>query len=222
MSTSTPVPPTLRKDAARNRDKILVAARTAFDEYGVDVGVEVIAQMAGVGVGTLYRRFPTKETLIEAVVKEVLEDVLSAAETAMMHEPPAEGFTEYLRAVGRLQFEHSGCVTRLWGTGPDDVRKQIEDVTRELLSRAQAAGAVRKDLVYEDVIVLFWSLRGVIEATSTVSPDAWLRHLDMLLDSLATGDRPLQHPPLSPEQVVRAKAAVAMRDTMHTKRSQAG
>jgi hypothetical protein len=87
---------------------------------------------------------------------------------------------------------------------------------------------VRKDLVYEDVIVLFWSLRGVIEATATVSPDAWLRHLDLLLDSLATGDRPLRYPPLSPEQVVRARAAAAMRDTMRPsgsaslKRSSAG
>jgi hypothetical protein len=156
------------------------------------------------------------------VVKEVLEDVLSAAETALMHQPAADGFTEYLQAVGRLQFEHSGCLTRLWGAGPDDVRKQIEDVTRELLSRAQSAGSVRTDLVYEDVIVLFWSLRGVIEATVTVSPDAWLRHLDLLLDSLAIGDRPLQHPPLSPDQVVRAKAAVAMRDTMHQKGLPAG
>ena len=65
--------PALRRDAARNRDKILAAARAAFDEEGVDVGVEVIAQRAGVGVGTLYRRFPTKELLIEAVVDEVLE-----------------------------------------------------------------------------------------------------------------------------------------------------
>ena len=69
------------RDAARNRSKILAAARAAFDEYGVDVGVEVIAQRAGVGVGTLYRRFPTKELLIEAVVAEVLDGVLSAAES---------------------------------------------------------------------------------------------------------------------------------------------
>ncbi len=213
MSTVASAPAGLRKDAARNRDKILAAARAAFDDGGVDVGVEAIAHRAGVGVGTLYRRFPTKEALIEAVVKEVLEDVLSAAETALVHEPAADGFTEYLRAVGRLQFEHSGCLTRLWGAGPDDVRRQIEEVTRQLLSRAQAAGSVRTDLVYEDVIVLFWSLRGVIEATATVSPDAWLRHLDLLLDSLAPGRRPLGHPPLSPDQVVRAKAAVAMRDT---------
>jgi AcrR family transcriptional regulator len=208
--------PTLRRDAARNRDKILAAARVAFDEEGVDVGVECIAQRAGVGVGTLYRRFPTKELLIEAVVNEVLARVLAAAEGAMEHESPADGFTEYLRAVGWLQFEHAGCMARLWNDTPDEVRKEIETVTRALLTRAQAAGAVRDDLVYEDVVVLFWSLRGVIEATASVSPDAWLRHLELLLTSLEPGGRRLQHPPLTAEQAERAKRAQAVRDPRRT------
>jgi AcrR family transcriptional regulator len=206
--------PTLRRDAARNRAKILAAARTAFDEEGVDVGVEVIAQRAGVGVGTLYRRFPTKELLIEAVVAEVLEAVLSAAESALEHESAADGFVEYLRTVGRLQFEHAGCLTRLWNAAAGDVRERIEVAGRTLLARAQQAGAVRPDLVYEDVIVLFWSLRGVIEATSTVSPEAWLRHLDLLVTSLAPGGRPLRHPPLTAGQVREAKAAAALRDSL--------
>jgi AcrR family transcriptional regulator len=205
---SAATPPALRKDAARNRDKILAAARASFDEDGVDVGVEVIAQRAGVGVGTLYRRFPTKELLIEAVINEVLERVQTAAESAAAHDSPADGFTEYIRAVGWLQFEHAGCLTRLWNTATDDVRRQrIAELTRELLAQAQAAGAIRQDLVYEDVIVLFWSLRGVIETTSAVSPDAWLRHLDLLLGALAPSDQPLQHPPLTAEQVERVKAA---------------
>jgi AcrR family transcriptional regulator len=206
--------PVLRRDAARNRAKILAAARTAFDEDGVDVGVEVIAQRAGVGVGTLYRRFPTKELLIEAVVSEVLEAVLSAAESALEHESPADGFVEYLRAVGRLQFEHAGCLARLWSNSASDVRDRIEAAGRTLLARAQQAGAVRPDLVYEDVIVLFWSLRGVIEATSAVSPEAWLRHLDLLATSLAPGGPPLRHPPLTAGQVREAKAAVALRDPL--------
>jgi AcrR family transcriptional regulator len=206
--------PVLRRDAARNRAKILAAARTAFDEDGVDVGVEVIAQRAGVGVGTLYRRFPTKELLIEAVVAEVLEAVLSAAESALEHESPADGFVEYLRAVGRLQYEHAGCLARLWNNSASDVRDRIEMAGRTLLARAQQAGAVRPDLVYEDVIVLFWSLRGVIEATSEVSPEAWLRHLDLLVTSLAPDGRPLRHPPLTAGQVQEAKAAAALRDSL--------
>ena len=211
--------PTLRRDAARNRDKILKAARAAFDEEGVDVGVEVIAQRAGVGVGTLYRRFPTKELLIEAVVSEVLDAVLSAARTALANESAADGFTEYLRAVGRLQSEHAGCLTRLWNDSPGEVRDRIEEAGRSLLARAQQAGAVRTDLVYEDVIVLFWSLRGVIETTAAVSPEAWLRHLDLLVTSLAPGGEPLRHPPLTAEQVQEAKDAVARREALRSRRA---
>jgi AcrR family transcriptional regulator len=209
--------PTLRRDAARNRDKILKAARSIFDEEGVDVGVEVIAQRAGVGVGTLYRRFPTKELLIEAVVAEVLDAVLSAARTALANESPADGFTEYLRAVGRLQFEHAGCLTRLWNNSDGEVRDRIEEAGRSLLARAQQAKAVRDDLVYEDVVVLFWSLRGVIETTATVSPEAWLRHLDLLVASLVPGGEPLRNAPLTPAQVQEAKDAMARRETLRTR-----
>lgn len=205
--------PVLRRDAARNRTKILAAARAAFNEEGVDVGVEVIAQRAGVGVGTLYRRFPTKELLIEAVVDELLGSVLSAAEAALEHQSPADGFAEFLRAVGWLQFEHAGCLTRLWRDSPNDKRELIEEASRQLLDRAQQAGAVRTDVVYEDVIMLFWSQRGVIEATALVSPDAWLRHLDLLLSALAPGQRPLEHAPLTAVQAREAKAAVAMRNS---------
>jgi AcrR family transcriptional regulator len=209
-------PPVLRRDAARNRDKILAAARAAFDEEGVDVGVEVIAQRAGVGVGTLYRRFPTKELLIAAVVDEVLQEVLSAAQAALEHESPANGLAEYLRAVGWVQLEHAGCLTRLWNDSDGDLRDRIEAAGRALLTRAQAAGAVRDDLVYEDVVVLLWSLRGVIEATAGVSPEAWLRHLDLVLSSLAPGDRPLRHPPLTRDQVRRAKRDASLRSAAGT------
>ena len=202
------VPP-LRRDAAHNRVKILAAALAVFDEEGVDVGVEVIAQRAGVGMGTLYRRFPNKELLIEAVVDELLERVLSTARSALENETAASGFAEYLRAVGRLQLEHAGCLGRLWSSTDNEWRNQIEVLTRTLLTRAQEAGTVRKDLVYEDVVVLFWSLRGVIEATSSISPDAWLRYFELLLFSLSPGATPLHHPPLTAEQAHLAKMAAS-------------
>jgi AcrR family transcriptional regulator len=201
--------PALRRDAARNRTKILSAARASFNEEGVDVGVEVIAQRAGVGVGTLYRRFPTKEQLIAAVVDELLGRVLAAAEAALEHQSPAEGFAEYLTAVGWLQFEHSGCLTRLWRDTANEKRDRIEAVSRQLLFQAQQAGAIRSDVVYEDVIMLFLSQRGIIEATAAVSPDAWLRHLELMLCALAPGQRPLEHPPLTAEQASSARAVVS-------------
>lgn len=201
--------PALRRDAALNRVKILAAALAAFDEEGVDVGVEAIAQRAGVGMGTLYRRFPNKELLIEAVVDELLEKVLSAAKSALENETAANGFAEFLRSVGCLQLEHAGCLGRLWSSTDNEWRNQIEVLTRTLLTRAQQAGTVREDLVYEDVIVLFWSLRGVIEATSSISPDVWLRYFELLLSSLAPNAKPLRHPPLTAEQAHRAKMAAS-------------
>jgi AcrR family transcriptional regulator len=222
MSAPAAPTPVLRQDAARNRVKILNAARAVFAEHGTDVCVEVVAHRAQVGVGTLYRRFPTKEALIEAVVDEVLQDVLAAAEAALESESAADGFAEYLRAVGQLQFEHVGCLTRLWNHPGEERRIRIESVSRALLARAQSAGAVRADLVHEDVIVLFWSLRGVIEATASVSPDAWQRHLEMLWCSLTPGGQPLSHPPLTAEQARQAKNAAAMKERLAAPDASAG
>lgn len=205
-STEVPV---LRRDAARNLASILAAARTTFCEDGVDVGVEVVAQRAGVGVGTLYRRFPTKDSLIEAVVDELVQDYLVAARAALEDESPAGGFAAYMRAAGQLQADHVGILPRLWSNARRrPVRADLEIVGRQLLARAQTAGSVRPDLVYEDVAMLLWSIRGVVETTAAVAPDAWRRHLDLLLAAVAPSDLPLDHPPLSDGQV---DAAIAWR-----------
>jgi AcrR family transcriptional regulator len=209
--------PPLRRDAARNRDKILTAARVSFDEEGFDIGVDAIAQRAGVGIGTVYRRFPTKELLIEAVVGEVLGKVLDAARAAVEEESSEEGLAAYIRAVGWLQVEHSGCLARLWNDSHAEVRDQIEAATTVLLTRAQQTGSVRPELVYEDVVVLLWSLRGVIETIASISSDGWLRHLDLLLSSLAPNGEPLTHPPLTATQIREAKTAQEPRavDSVH-------
>jgi AcrR family transcriptional regulator len=207
--------PALRRDAARNLASILAAARTTFCEDGVDVGVEVVAQRAGVGVGTLYRRFPTKDSLIEAVVDELLQEVLVAARAALVDEPAAGGFAAFMRAAGQLQADHAGCLGRLWSDSRrSPVRADIESVGRQLLARAQTAGSVRPDLVYEDVAMLHWSVRGVVETTAAVAPDAWRRHLDLLLAAVAPSDLPLRHPPLSASEV---DAAIAWRGRSGTR-----
>jgi Transcriptional regulator SbtR-like, C-terminal domain len=74
-------------------------------------------------------------------------------------------------------------------------------VARQLLSRAQEAGSIRSDVVYEDVILLQWSVRGVIETAGAAAPDAWLRHLDLVLAGLAPFPRALRHPPLTRAEV---------------------
>jgi AcrR family transcriptional regulator len=202
----------LRQDAARNLLKILAAARASFYQEGLDVGVEAIAQRAGVGVGTLYRRFPTKDSLIDAVVDELLREVLDVASATLANEPPATGIAEFLRAVGQVQAEHAGCLARLWSdTARRPVRAEIETIARTLLSRAQQAGSVRMDVTYEDIVLLHWSIRGVIETTFSVAPDAWLRHLDLLLAGLAPSAQSFRHPPVSTAQVEAVQMEVSVR-----------
>lgn len=193
QTTSRP----LRRDAAANRNKVLEAARSSFDLDGLAVGMEVIAQRAGVGVGTIYRQFPNKADLVAAIIDEVVAEIRDAALAATAAPSPGEGFIEYLFAVGRVQFTHAGCLPKLWSAADDAVVAEVEDFSRELLARAQQAGSIRSDVVFEDISTVFWSVQGVIERTAAVSPDAWMRHLDLLVQALTRDAGPLRYPPLT-------------------------
>jgi AcrR family transcriptional regulator len=194
---ATAAAPSLRRDAAENRDRILAAARSLFVEEGLDAGMDEIARRAGVGVGTVYRRFDSKEELIVAALADLpaqLAALIAAAEAA---ESVAEGFFGFLEAVGELQAANVGCLSRLWSAADATSRAETTELGRALLTRAQAEGVVRADLVYEDVSVLLWSLQGVIERTLSVRPDAWRRHLELLIAGLRPGAAPLVGPPLT-------------------------
>src|SRR3954467_4896163 len=98
----------LRADAARNRARILDAARTAFAEAGLDVGVEEIARRAGVGKGTLYRRFPTKEALVRAIFDDILDEVERITDEVEQESSPQAAFAHYLSAAARMQADNQG------------------------------------------------------------------------------------------------------------------
>src|SRR3982750_238761 len=93
----------LRADAARNRTRVLGVARPAFAGAGLDVGVEEIARRAGVGKGTLYRRFPTKEALVRAIFDEILADFTRVAEEAGGLPDPWDAFARFLAAAAQMQ-----------------------------------------------------------------------------------------------------------------------
>ena len=199
-----PDPRPLRRDARENRDRILAAARAAFAELGLDAGVEEIAGRAGVGMGTLYRRFPTKDALIDAVFEEHLDHLAAAAEEALEQPDPWEGLLAYLAGVVRLQSSDRGF-SEVIGARLDReqllarARTRIRPLVEELVLRAQAAGSLRPDVAYEDISVLLWTTGRVVDATRDVEPQFWQRYLALLVDGLRAGRAtPLPRPPLTP------------------------
>ena len=174
----------LRRDAEQNRRRVLDAADAVFAERGLDAGVEDVARAAGVGVGTLYRRFPTKEALVGELVREVLTAVVGAAEAAR-EAPDGGGLEQFIRVAAAAQASHRGCLGRLWAEpGAAELRARCRVVVEQLVRDAREAGRIRQDATAADVDLLFWSLRGVLEATRVVRPDAWTRHVELMLAGL--------------------------------------
>jgi AcrR family transcriptional regulator len=183
----------LRADAARNRTRILDAARRAFAESGLDVGVEEIARRAGVGKGTLYRRFPTKEALVLAIFEDRLDELEALADRAEAEPDAWEAFRRFLADAARMQASDQGfldVVAQRTGTvlTPEHRHRMLGILARPLQS-AQAAACVRPDLVPSDVTLL---LR-MVGATTRSAPDGasmeahWPRYLALLLDGLRPG-----------------------------------
>jgi AcrR family transcriptional regulator len=199
---------TLRRDARANRDRILAAARAAFATGGVDVPVEEIAERAGVGMGTLYRRFPTKHDLVEAVIEESLDAFVVAAEEGLAEADPWTGFSGFVERVLELHVENRALREVLAGTehghARDAVRRRVRPLVRRLIERAHADGSLRPDFTHEDMPLVFMTGGRVLEATRVVAPDLWRRYLGLLLDGLrAEGATPLPRGPLTRAQVNR-------------------
>jgi AcrR family transcriptional regulator len=199
----------LRRDAQANHDRIVAAARAAFAADGIEVPVEEIARRAAVGMGTLYRHFPAKEDLIDAVLEEAFEEFVSAAEQALAEDDAWVGFRGFLERVFALHADNRGLkdiiATRAHGRArADAMRARMRPLLRRMIERAQEQGALRADFAPEDMPLLFWTGGRVIEATAAVAPEFWRRHLGLLLDGLRAGAAtPLPHPPLTRAQLAR-------------------
>jgi len=197
----------LRADAERNRQRILDAARTLFAERGVDVSVEEIAAAAGVGIGTFYRRFPDRETLVEAVFATKMEQVVQVARDALEIEDPWDGFRTFVVTVARMHARDRGLnsVTLSADRGQKQVaafRAAIQPLARQLLERAKAAGALREDVTSFDIPMIYQAVGAIADRTRDVAPDYFERTLTLLVDGLARErtPTPMPAPPLETEQ----------------------
>jgi AcrR family transcriptional regulator len=204
----------LRQDAQRNRERILQAARETFKEHGLDAPLEEIARRAGVGIATLYRRFPTRDALIEAVFVDSISSFRQTAEEALQIEDAWTAFSTFIEQMCERQAENSGLKDLLCRRFPDsklmeDARRRGRETVRRLLARAQGEGAVRADVTPEDIEFVFWSNGRILEATREVAPNAWRRSLALILDGFrAENARPLPERPLSSRELGRAMCSV--------------
>jgi len=178
----------LRADARRNLERILASARALFAERGPSAQMEDIASCAGVGVGTLYRRFPTKDALVTELVRERFQEFALIAAECEGIEGPYEALATMMRrhaesVEGDVAFQLS--VLKLndfrW-EGIEEDKAALNALVSRIIERAQAAGEVRADLRVEDYGMM---MCGVTATMHFMSPsDAWRRHLRLILDGL--------------------------------------
>ena len=178
----------LRADARRNREAILAAAKAVFARYGEDAQMDDIARKAKVGVGTLYRHFPTKKALIEALIADRFWQLARFVEANLDHEDAFEGLCRSLwqgaelaardRGVGQLFAAHIAEAT-----AAHEAQRELIRLTEELIARAQAAGTLREDFEVDDIPTM---MCGVTQAMHMVGgdDDRWTRHLRLLFDGM--------------------------------------
>jgi AcrR family transcriptional regulator len=175
----------LRADARRNRERILKAARAVFSDKGIEAQIDDVAKRAKVGVGTVYRHFPTKEALVDAVVRERFEAIAGYAREALEHEDAWEGFCQMIwRAAGGNAADRAFCEIVAFTDQSHVVEETgLAASTRQLIERAKAQGKMRDDATETDVGIMMCGAGSVMRAMFT-EPDVWRRYLTLMLDGL--------------------------------------
>jgi AcrR family transcriptional regulator len=209
----------LRRDAERNRQRVLHAAAEVFTERGLEATLDDVARRAGVGVGTVYRRFPDKETLVEELFKERIDAIVAVAEEACAAPDPWPAFVAYLEYLTASMAGDLGLRQMLMFAtyGRDLVayaRERMRPVVGKLVKRAQATGKLRADFSPTDVPMIAFMLASGAEYACPVQHALWERYLTLIIDGLrpARDDvSSLPVPALSPEEMERAMCARAHR-----------
>ena len=206
MSTDMPARPPgpMRADARRNRDLLLSAALTAFTEHGADdVSLEEIARRAGVGIGTLYRHFPTRQTLLESVYRDQVEALCALAADLLDAPSPGDALGAWLRGMIAFSTTKRSLVTsmlatmdtasELFSACSTEIRRAVES----LLARAQDAGEIRRDIDAADVMRLSHAITVATERAPQ-NPEQAERLLGLMLDGLRAGTQRASRPANQP------------------------
>ena len=183
---STPLAKPLRADARRNREKVLAAARDAFAVKGLDVGMDDVAHRAGVGVGTIYRHFPTKDALLEALWADKAQRVVALTREAAENPDPWGALVEMFERGTAMQADDLAWCEATGPLGPrgwneDTAPPELLEATNRILRRAKKAGVLRKDFGFNDVANVFGAIAGLISARG---PEARHGLLRIILDGL--------------------------------------
>ena len=187
QAVETPEKP-LRADARRNREKVLAAARAVFSEQGVDAQMDDVARRADVGVGTVYRHFPTKEALLNALSDEVFAVVAVYVRTLMTLDDPWEAFTRAMwfgaeKTAGDRAFSEILAASKRFPPRTCAGKQDLFVTVGELMDRCKAAGRMRQDAMVDDIGLLMCGVGSASHMEHPV-PDAWRRHLAIMLDGL--------------------------------------
>lgn len=204
----------LRSDAERNRRRVLAAAAQLFATDGIEASLEEVAARAGVGVGTVYRRFGDREGLIDALFEDQIDDVAALAERALELDDPWEGLELFLRESTALSVADRGLRQAVLSPARGReraarARARIAPLATQLLERARDDGSLREDLGAYDIPLMQLMLGALADVTSDVDPELWQRFLVILLDGMRKSRRAPTPLPCEPLDADRYAAAMA-------------
>lgn len=206
----------LRADAARNRALIVAAAAEVFAERGLDASTAEIAERAGVGEATVYRRFPTKDDLIAAIIATQMEETLEVAAECLLEPDPWRGIERFLFEIAERANADQGlsdsakerCVASAELT---PLRKRLLDICGELVRRGQRAGVVRKDVTGQDLIFLIAASGSLGKLPfPELREDLWKRYLGLLLDGLRPAGATKLRPGAPPRRLIECPDPAAL------------
>ncbi|GIF25487.1 AcrR family transcriptional regulator [Actinoplanes tereljensis] len=184
----------VRKDSARNRARLVEAAREVFAERGFGATLDDIARHAGLGTGTAYRHFPNKQALAAEVLAGATEQIVVDARHALTVADPWLALVTFFEANAERQARDRGLYEALTGRGDDETQARIWPeiivAVTDLFDRAHTAGVVRADATPQDIAAIFALLGPAFTMSRELSADLWRRYLALLLDGLRAVDRP--------------------------------